>query len=70
MTTVREYTEALEKESEYWNEEYERCFGVLPNPPIGLGVELPHVNAVQSKIVRHYVEEMKKVIADVKSHLE
>lgn len=49
----------LDIEAAYWNEEYYRCFGVFPNPMIGIGVENSHVNAIQSAVMRHWVESLK-----------
>jgi hypothetical protein len=65
MRTVDEDFDAyLEKESKYWNDEYLRIFG--EDPGISKGVDMTWVHTVQSKVIRHYIEQMKEAINDLK----
>ena len=60
---------ALEHEATYWNEEYKRCFGTYPNPMIGYGVDTAHVAAIQSAVMRYWVEKMKETIDGQKTQV-
>ena len=56
----RKWEAELNDEITFWNNEYLTVFG--ENPLIAIGVPIAKVHAVQSRIIRHYVEEMKKAL--------
>lgn len=60
---MKEYELWMDDEAEWLNKEYNRVFGELPGG-IGLsrGCPMTLVHATQARIVRHYIEEMKKVL--------
>lgn len=51
-----------DEEADYWNREYEKLFGLPPNPPVAIGARLDHVASIQSAVMRAYVEMMKDVL--------
>jgi hypothetical protein len=51
---------SLTAEAAFWNREYKTLYG--KDPDIGHGSPMVEVHRVQSAVMRHYVEEMKKVI--------
>jgi hypothetical protein len=49
----------FEKDCDWLNEEYRRCYGKYPDPKIEMGVPFHVVGAVFTEIVRHHVEQLK-----------
>jgi len=54
----------LEHDATYWNEEYKRCFGDYPIPPVAYGVDMKHVHFVQSAVMRYWVEAVKQSLQE------
>lgn len=55
----------LEEEAEWLNREHKRLFGV--DPSLSVGCDMLDVELVRCYIFRHYVEEMKLAIAEVRN---
>lgn len=59
--TMRQYDDWLAAEADWLNGEFERLFGSLPGDTgLQRGSPMTLVHATQSKIFRHYIEELKK----------
>lgn len=53
----------LGKEAAFWEREYYECFSIPAT--INKGDPLASIQKIQSAVMRHYVEQMKEVIAHV-----
>jgi hypothetical protein len=49
----------LNLDGEWWNEEYERCFGEPPPIRVEYGTDMLAVCLIQSRIMRWHIERMK-----------